>query len=773
MNIPSAKNYVPIADLDALPSRSNDSTDKLGARLKHKYQRYMERDQTIWREHSEIGQLVAAARKGKLLMRNPVTNKWAITSRTGKNADRKSVGGIFQLWSTKVMAEWIASRPEIDPITPSDADEIEEFIAQVKNIQDHYQRTIYTTEFEEIECLSAQDFGTYIHRYDFDPVKQNIIGRLLDFPACRWDITKLAKDSPYFIYHSKISNAVLEQMLDADIPPDGNSPFHSGLQIIEQIAKSGGNLESEGKGRMWTGYTTPDDENILIEMWLAPEAYMDIDLPHDEETLCGQVLKAGRDWQKDFPNGMCVVGIQSMDRIVGIYPESHNDHIVVGLYHRQSFAGIGKGVSDAVDVKKDMDKFRSQLDSFIARHATPATFFSKATISEQDVRNMAKPNMAIPVDFNMAPDGMTDINQAIQTLRPTDPGQSIWTMGTLLNNDLQASFQTLDFAGGIPGMNNKTATGAQLLDQNTQMLLIPQHLNKAWTREQAAKIIFNLFKTYMDTPMWFANNAKNNITAGRYINNEKFKDIELDFQIVANSEVPQTLGQQKQSLVELMQYTGGMVGMTELWNTAPSVASQVMAIFGLKLDIPTPRDISRICRRWVNQAKELFTQEMTNQQMMAAIGLPVPSQDNVDLPIQILSQLRPPISPKEPFLPQKAEWLSNLLDTDELQNAPVEFRYVIEEMIDRCYQLQTYAQMELASDQNAASVMANLPQLIGEQAMSGQAQQMQAEAQAAQQQQQMQQQMQMKMADAQIQEQQASADHQRELSLVKAQPKKN
>ena len=143
---------------------------------------------------------------------------------------------MFQFYSTKLTAEWLSSRPERDPIIPSDDDRVEEYIAGVKVVQDHYDRIFFTDDYETKESLSAQDFGTWVTRYRFDPDKQDIVCELLPFPACRWDIRFRAEESSWFIFESKCSTAKLKRLLNAEIPMD-SSVDNYGLQIIEQISQ--------------------------------------------------------------------------------------------------------------------------------------------------------------------------------------------------------------------------------------------------------------------------------------------------------------------------------------------------------------------------------------------------------------------------------------------------------------------------------------------------------------------------------------------------------
>jgi hypothetical protein len=465
-----------------------------------------------------------------------------------------------------------------------------------------------------------------------------------------------------------------------------------------------------------------------------------------------------------------------MRTIIGLYDECHKDHIVTGIYHRQSFRGVGKGISDAVDVKKELDNFYSQRAAYIAAHSTPATYYNQDLISEADVQKIGKPRAAIPVDFSKAPDGVTSINQAVEAIAPRDPGEGIWRVDDQLRNDLQMSFQVTDFSGGLPGVDNKTATGARIGDANAETLLIPQHRNKADHRMRSDKVIFNLFKKYINKPKWFSVNDKNGITKGKYFTGDQFEGVDVNFVIVANSEVPMTPFAQRDALAQLMQFTGGAVGIIEGAMANPDIMGEIATAFGAKLPIPKTADIARICRRRVEQIKEALQIEMQNQQVMGmmfeSLGQPMPPMDNTNLSQSILSQLSPPISPLEPYAQQKAQWLSEFLDCDEMQYAPVELRYAIEELIRWQLGLQAIGQGQLQSFTSQASLMANAPMMLGEQAMNAENQQMAQQAQAQQQQQQMQQQqmqlegqLQAKGMEAQINEKMAEADHQRALAM--------
>lgn len=767
----SGKNFAPLEPLERMAMQSPvTSPNKLCESLRIKYDTYMNADDQAWREHMDIGRMVANKRVGKLmLLRNVMTGAFMFVKPDTRWEDRKALGGVVQFYSSKLSAGWMSSRPEIDPLCPSDQDQIEEYIQDVKIIQDHYSTKFFDDDYEYAESLSAQDYGTWVTRFRYDPDKQEIICELLELPACRWDIRRTAEESDYFIYHSKCSNAWLERLLKSDIAPDGDADEKAyGLRLVEQIARQGGNVVGEGKNRLWGNTENDIPENTVVEMWLQPEAYCDIDLTADEATLSGTELKAGQSLIETFPKGMCVVGINNMQTIIGLYAEDHKDHIVSGRYHTQSFCGLGKGISDIIDTSKEMDDMFSQILAYVKGHAMPSWGFNSAVVTEDKVKQIGQGRKALALDFSQAPEA-NSINDVIQHLVPGDPGNAAFDMMDRLNDNIQIASQVTNFTNSFPGVDNKTATGAKLGTDMAAMLLVPQLRNKASHRKRAFKVIFNLFKRFMDKEVFFATKTPNGITAGKYLTGTQFNDVDIEFEVVSNSEMPQTPLMQRESLGNLFQFTGGLPGLMQAAQMDPDLVSEIASIYGAKLPIPKKNDIARVCRRRIEQAKQILEAELSNQRIMAAVGLPA---DNTNLAGAIVDQLSPPVSPQERYSQQKAEWLMDLLDSDELQYAPVELRYVVEELIKRQLGAAVIGDAQLQSVQQLGNVMSNMPQLLGQQAMSEQNQQMaqqfqmqQMQQQAQQQAQVAQQQLQMEGMKAEVTEAQEQANHDRAIEM--------
>lgn len=768
----SGKNWAPLDGLKGAATNKVDrATNSLTEALQKKYNEYKARDYQAFVENCKVGEQVANLQTGKmLLMRSIRTGQYMFVKREGLFSDNKTVSGKFQFYWTKLEAEWFSSRPELDPVIPSEDDQVEEFIANVKIIQDHYSKKFYNIDYEKQEFASAAGFGTYISRYRYDPYLKDIVCEILPFPACRWDIRFSPEESGHFIYESKAKNAVLESLLGADLAEDGDDTYNYGLQIIDRLARTGGNTAGNGKERPYGTYDPVQNESTVIEMWLSPEEYCDIKLDQDTKTVSGGTIPRDTPLTEVFPKGMVVVGLNQMNLIWAIHDECHKDHIVSGVYHAQIFSGVGKGISDAVDAMKDLNDLHSQLLAHIKTHATPGYGYIEGAVSEDMARDIGKPRKNIPFNIDRFPEGIRDIRQVMMPLTPSDPAQAAFEYETRLENDLQMSMQVTEFSSSpVLGINSHTATGDKIRDENAATVLVPQHLRKADSRRRGAIVTFNLFKKYIDAPKWFATKAKNAITAGKYLTGTQFDGIDVDYEIVSNSEIPRSPLQQQDAISRILQYTAGIGGLLEAAQVNPEITGEIVTAFGAKLSIPNKNDTARICRRRIEQAKKILEAEMQKQRIMSGMtGVPF---NNVNLPAIVVAHITPQISPFEMYATQKAEWMSELLDSDELQDADPMLRYVVEEMIGRQLQTATFGEAERAQDQNLAAVIANLPMVLGEQAMSDQAQsvtqeyerqQLQAQNQQAIQDNQMA--LENKKQEALISERSSDADHQRVLA---------
>jgi hypothetical protein len=237
---------------------------------------------------------------------------------------------------------------------------------------------------------------------------------------------KFAEDSEYFIYEQFLPIRMLKGMLgNIEISEaDATGSLNYGHLILEALGTRGGSIEDQGRDRLFGNYSTFKEQALVTEMWLKPEMYADVVIQGDEKTVSGEKLPKGGKLIDVFPNGVCFVGLNQMQTVLAIYGENHSDCIVSGIYHLQSHSGIGKGVSDAVDVYKDMNLLHSKAMSYIERFSTPSYGYAKGTVTEELAQQIGDPTINIPFDFSQIPEGMRSIQQLVQPLneRHAKPG---------------------------------------------------------------------------------------------------------------------------------------------------------------------------------------------------------------------------------------------------------------------------------------------------------------------------------------------------------------
>ena len=728
----SGMNLSPLQPLEDLKNKVRvPNKNKLCEAIRELYEEYSTQDEQPRRDAIDIGKMIANLTAGKLkMLRHPITNRYAFVKKDTAFEQSRTVGGVFQYYRTKLDAEWLGSKPDRDPICPSNDDQIEEFIEGVKVVQDYYNRKFYTDRLETEESHSAQEYGTYIWRYRYDPQIDDIVAELLDFPACAYDVRFMAEESPFFIYYQKIATKVLSKMVGGEVEEDNGEEIY-GLQIIEEIARQGGGVSGFGKDRDNDGANTVKGETVVTEFWMQPDCYCDIELDEDTKTVSGQTLKEGTMLIDAFPNGLVALGINGMKTIIGLYPENHREHIVSGVYHYQSFSGIGKGVNDAVDVKKEMDDLYSQTMAYVKARGTPAYGYNQSMITEEQARNIGKPRKNIPIDFTQAPDGVTSVNQAIQAIQPQNPASGMNEMGFQLNNWLQLAFQVTQNAE-LPGVDSKTATGDRIRSAQQQIMLVPQHRYKADQRKRADKVIYNLFRKFKNTPRFFETKDKNGITKGIYVSGKDFADIDIEFEVVLDSEVPKTPYSKEESMGRLLMQTGGVMGLLEAAATNPEITGKIVQVYGADLPIAKTNDVARVCRKRINQIKKLIAEELEIAQVIeATVGI---QADNSNLAKLAVDSIQPPITTKEPYHQLKMMWISQLLDADEMMYESNEVRQALAEMCTRHIQMDTMNGIEIGQAQNIQAIMAELPNIVAGQLQQAQQMEM-AQGQQAQQQQ--------------------------------------
>jgi hypothetical protein len=225
----------------------------------------------------------------------------------------------------------------------------------------------------------------------------DLVCESLLFPGCRWDLRTRAEWSPWFLYQQKIPLGAVRRLLgNVRIPGQPEGLIDIGAQVIRALAYSGQAVS----GRAYQPWRNPasKEDPTLCEMWLSPQDYADIVIKGNEETVGGEPLPQGASLEQLFPDGLCAVGLNGFNVVLGLYAERHADHLTSGVWHMKPMSGAGRGQQDLVEVQKRYNKLDSQQLAFMDATATPAILHDKDLLDDDEAQYLGSPRANIPVD---------------------------------------------------------------------------------------------------------------------------------------------------------------------------------------------------------------------------------------------------------------------------------------------------------------------------------------------------------------------------------------
>lgn len=523
----------------------------------------------------------------------------------------------------------------------------------------------------------------------------------LQIQACRWNLMCRPEDSSWFIYQQKAPLSAIRRLL-GPLELKGATD-DMGLDILDKLAYVGQALSGQTVG----GDRKPEifRQPVKVEeMSLGPDELVDIKLSKEEETVSGQTIPAGVSFDKLYPEGAVICGLNDMSVITGIYPETHRKYIVSGYWHMNPNSGAGQGVGDGVEVQKRANTIDTQAVAALQAGSTPGFLYIKGVIDENEARYLSDPRVAIPVDWSLVPQESRDLNKLVKpAFTPaTMPGQMLQYLQGFLNNQFQSTFGVTEFSGGLPGMagRNDTATGASIAQATSQAISTPTLLSKAYTRKRGSEIVIDLFKRCMPMPRWFPMKGK----FGR----EEFKqfsgidvDADLRFEVVPNSEMTRTIYDVRKDLGEFHAQFGGIMGFLEAKKMYPREVADLAKKWNIDIEDEDYDAITGICAKRIDQMKQGLQQ----------------TQD----PMRLIQFIQPPVSQKEPQLDIKAKWLQEYLDTDQGQEDPMPLRIAIEQLIEGNFMGAVGLEAAKAFGAGVVETAGQAPQALGQQLLeSGQ-----------------------------------------------------
>lgn len=531
--------------------------------------------------------------------------------------------------------------------------------------------------------------------------KGDLVCQPLLFPGLRYDLRRRLEESSFCLYSQEVTMGTVMQVLgNVQIP--GTPEFNEGLDVIRGLGYSGqarggtGAYGYRSQGKDNDGYAK--DRLSFDEMWLLPEHYAHINLIGDEKTLGGTTIPKGK-LTDVFPDGLCVVGLNGMALILGIYAEKHTDHMTSGVWFIKGMSGAGRGLNDSLEVQREFSSFKNQASIYWKTVGTPSVIVNELIMPSGKAKYLGSPNTNIPLNMTKLPEGAKLSDSIYQWQPGSIPAGFTQHWQQFLNVMAQKTSNVTDYNQGEPGItgSNDTATAAEIDQSNADSINQPTFQLKAEARKRNAEITLKLYPKYfpMERPFHLAGKYGKQQIVELYGSD---LDTDLKYEVVPNSEMPKGPFTQRKNLQTLFTITQGGMGYAQLKAGDPKLAAALVDTFDVDLDKDDVDDVTEICRRRLDQMTQA-------------------TKVGVSDPEALLSAIEPPIDPAEPNLPLKAKWFSDALDWDELLEAPMALRAACSLLARNQFQSGVAQQAQMAVGQGVVETAGQLPQALGQQAM--------------------------------------------------------
>lgn len=444
----------------------------------------------------------------------------------------------------------------------------------------------------------------------------------LEFPALRFDLRRKAEESSFFIYEQMSNIGIVQRLLgDVSIPEDKTGANSFGLDVVASLAKAG--LAISGKATHDELRTSLFRQKVKVtEMYLSPEDYADIKINGDEDTICGEKLPTGSRLTDLFPDGLVAVGLNGMQTLLGVYAETHKTQLTTGVWHIRQFSGAGQGVSDSVELNKRLNETDSQGYLGMRHNSTPATFYPAGAIEKQYLPFIGRPDVCIPVNM----ENFQNIRSMNDILSSPRIGQMDTAMISYqsenLRNMMQLSMNTTSFSGGLPGVNNRTATGAQITEANSNALFTPMIGIKRDGRIRKAEMFVRSYRENVPVHQFFPLKNKYGAQQGVWLAGADL-DKDLLFDSVENSHLPRNAYTAREDHDRFWVAIGGAQGYVAIKQTDPEFLDTMMKIYGVEFENNHFDESAQICRQRFESAKKVLRQYAEAEaQMQSMMEMP-------------------------------------------------------------------------------------------------------------------------------------------------------
>lgn len=515
----------------------------------------------------------------------------------------------------------------------------------------------------------------------------NLKGMSVPYSQLRHEISCSFETSPWGRWKRRMRMETLKAAFPGlKIPPPDSSGRDTGLDYEESmrraVATNAGSTGSKDK-----------DYADFSQWWLAPEMYANYVFPVDVLTVAGETIPAGTKAADMFPDGMYIACIDGIDTPLQVRNECHKKHWVTAPYHIRLFTGLGIGINDAVEMQRQWNVILSLIFQQIRTASLPGWLYDKDALSPDDVRLLGQPQNNVPVSLRNRPEG-TRIEQLVAQMPPGQiPAHIPWYVGQLDSN-MQTSMGAL-VNEGVPGMDSKTATGAQLMASASAQHNSPEFALKGDADVRSAYLLLDLAKKYFVEPRYLPLTGKRGKQDGVWLSAADIANGQVRFEAVKDSWLPNTRLDKQESIQKLLLMFGGIQGLMIAQQAMPDFVADIAEAFNVDIvgDIFEPTSL--LCRQRVDQIMQIapqYGQIAAQAQMMqeqaAMMGMPMvdpmsgmPIDPLAQIADEIVNNITPPVIPEEPGHMLSIKWLRDWFLDDEGKMADPMTRACVQALI--------------------------------------------------------------------------------------------
>ena len=516
-------------------------------------------------------------------------------------------------------------------------------------------------EVQPVEPLEVEAVTGYEEQNIGDIVVESV-------PAfeLKHDLGKSPQESPFLIRKRRIRMSLLEaQYPELKIRPGKSDD--TGLDAQEALRNS-----TYGAPTAYVKQDTGMNEPMVdyIQIWLDPGMYKNLSLSEPFQSITGMEIPAGTPLIDIFPKGMYSAWIQGVDGCVELRNEHHKDFFVGQVYRMRAISSLGVGIEDMVEGQRQYNLIMSIIYTQLRTSAMPATLFDERLLPN-GVSSYLGSLQNIPVNLS-ALDGAT-LQNAVHQLQPQPPTGQHFNFSQQLDFYMQKTSRVTDFSGGLPGVNNETATGAEIAQATSQSLFGPQLALKADVDRRGAEIILRLFKehTFQETFVHLA--GKRGEVKGQWFSEADING-DLYAEVVPESYLPQTALERRQRWRSLLMDVGGLPGLKMAIDQMPSLIEQLSELYDVDLGADDFSNVVEIAQLRIRQMTEALPMLAPMAQMipptqvqadpMTGEAVEVPTDPVAEMGQMLLQTLTPPVEIEELGHQASISYLRDWLTTD-------------------------------------------------------------------------------------------------------------